>query len=83
MQALRDHMGLTEDPAAVYCACPDAASPDYDSPDFVWQVGLLYPRGACYSVGLKPQDLSLAFITPLEDRALDWDRPWAGPDATR
>ena len=63
VQALRDHMGLTEDPAAVYCACPDAASPDYDSPDFVWQVGLLYPRGACYSVGLKPQDLSLAFIT--------------------
>ena len=76
-------MGLTEDPVAVYCACPDVSSPPFDSPDFVWDVGLLYPRGASYLVGLKPQDLSLAFITPLEDRALDWDRPWEGPDATR
>ncbi len=83
VQALRNHMGLTEDPVAVYCACPDVSSPPFDSPDFVWDVGLLYPRGASYLVGLKPQDLSLAFITPLEDRALDWDRPWEGPDATR
>ena len=82
IQVLRDHMGLTEDPLAVYCACPDTSYPPFDSPDFVWDVGLLYSRGACYLVGLKPQDLSLAYIVPLEYHELNWNRPWNGSEAS-
>lgn len=69
---------MTADPIAVYCGCPDPSGPGLDSPDFIWNVGLLYPHGTCYLVGLNPQDLSLAYISPLEDNALAWNRPWTG-----
>lgn len=82
IQALRDYMGLTEDPLTVYCACPDAEGPLFDAPAFTWDVGLLYPRGVSYLVGLKPQDLSLAYIMPMEYRALDWDRSWNEAEVT-
>lgn len=81
IQALRDHMGLSADPISVYCACPDAGSPPFDSPDFVWDVGLLYSRGASYLVGLKPQDLSLAYIMPLSGGDLVLSRDWSLMDA--
>ena len=82
IQALRDHMDMTKDPIAVYCACPDAEGPGFDAPAFTWDVGLLYPRGVSYLVGLKPQDLSLAYIMPMEYHALDWDRSWNGSEAS-
>ena len=81
IQIIRDHMGMTKDPIAVYCACPDAEGSGFDAPAFTWAVGLLYPRGVSYVVELKPEDLSLAGILTLSDGELVLGRDWNSLDA--